>query len=350
MAQAFYAAAIADEVLVGARLEHRGRARDADQRARPASRRAPSPRSTSTAPSWRWCAPSSSSARRATAASQAYRALATLIQMPTGPFRRASQSERRAPPTDEPDLRPALQLRPEFRALEAAAAVRGGRTPRAYAWRWAPSLSAFGNARKFNYDNFSARPVLVGGGRAARLGALRRWHARRAAPPGRRAGRGSAGAGGVFARQRPRRPGQRARPARDEAARRRRPRRARSSWRRETIELVRTQYEAGTVTQVDLLQAQDGLVGAAAGAGPGPLRRRRRRPDAAPRRGHVPAQVARELRWMIIAAMAGRTVTAPECIVELARGDLRGVGVQRLQVSVGARWSRRSTCFGCSRR
>ena len=30
----------------------------------------------------------------------------------------------------------------------------------------------------------------------------------------------------------------------------------------ETIELVRTQYEAGTVTQVDLLQAQDGLVGA----------------------------------------------------------------------------------------
>ena len=30
----------------------------------------------------------------------------------------------------------------------------------------------------------------------------------------------------------------------------------------ETIDLVRTQYEAGTVTQVDLLQAQDGLVGA----------------------------------------------------------------------------------------
>ena len=31
---------------------------------------------------------------------------------------------------------------------------------------------------------------------------------------------------------------------------------------KETIELVRNQYEAGTVTQVDLLQAQDGLVGA----------------------------------------------------------------------------------------
>ena len=31
---------------------------------------------------------------------------------------------------------------------------------------------------------------------------------------------------------------------------------------KETIELVRTQYEAGTVTQVDLLQAQDALVGA----------------------------------------------------------------------------------------
>jgi multidrug efflux system outer membrane protein len=31
---------------------------------------------------------------------------------------------------------------------------------------------------------------------------------------------------------------------------------------KETIELVRTQYEAGTVTQVDLLTAQDSLVGA----------------------------------------------------------------------------------------
>src|SRR5262249_38783307 len=30
----------------------------------------------------------------------------------------------------------------------------------------------------------------------------------------------------------------------------------------ETIDLVRTQYEAGSVTQVDLLQAQDGLVSA----------------------------------------------------------------------------------------
>jgi outer membrane protein TolC len=31
---------------------------------------------------------------------------------------------------------------------------------------------------------------------------------------------------------------------------------------RQTLDLLRTQYETGTVTQVDLLQAQDGLVGA----------------------------------------------------------------------------------------
>ena len=35
-----------------------------------------------------------------------------------------------------------------------------------------------------------------------------------------------------------------------------------SRWPSETLELVRTQYEAGSVTQVDLLQAQDALVGA----------------------------------------------------------------------------------------
>jgi outer membrane protein TolC len=34
------------------------------------------------------------------------------------------------------------------------------------------------------------------------------------------------------------------------------------SLAQETLDLVRSQYEAGTVTQVDLLQAQDNLVAA----------------------------------------------------------------------------------------
>ena len=70
VAQAFYAAADRRRGAGGAQLQHRRRARDAERTPRRAWRRGRSPRSTSIAPSWRWCAPSRWSARRATAASR----------------------------------------------------------------------------------------------------------------------------------------------------------------------------------------------------------------------------------------------------------------------------------------
>ena len=83
---------------------------------------------------------------------QAYRGLATLIQL-EGPFRAVAPAALGAPPAEQP-LETVLQLRPEFRALElsARAADLSATTD---AWKWSPSISAFGNARKFNYDNFA---------------------------------------------------------------------------------------------------------------------------------------------------------------------------------------------------
>ena len=100
VAQAFYAAAISDEVRDRrATRTSRSRARRSTtpRRAWP---RAPSPRSTSIAPSWRWCAPSRRSARRARGASRPTAALATLIQL-EGPFHGegAGRRCRRCPPS-----------------------------------------------------------------------------------------------------------------------------------------------------------------------------------------------------------------------------------------------------------
>jgi len=83
---------------------------------------------------------------------KAYRALGTLIGV-EGPFTIQPRFPQESP-EDAPDVGQALQLRPEYRAatetLRAAEAQR-----RARAWEWAPSLSAFGNVRRFNYDNFA---------------------------------------------------------------------------------------------------------------------------------------------------------------------------------------------------
>ena len=56
----------------------------------------------------------------------------------------------RRPPQD---LDTALKLRPEFRALELSAQAADLQAT-TDAWRWSPQISAFGNARRFNYDNF----------------------------------------------------------------------------------------------------------------------------------------------------------------------------------------------------
>jgi outer membrane protein TolC len=189
---------------------------------------------------------------------QAYTGLATLIQL-QGPFH-VKAPESLAPLPPEQPLENVLQLRPEFRALELSsrAADLQAKTD---AWKWSPSISAFGNARRFNYQNFKRDDyswavgvqldwvIFDGGARDAQrhqanaqmAEALARVEVlkdtirddltnQRSLVDTKRQG--------VFAAVRA------------------------VELAKETIDLVRTQYEAGTVTQVDLLNVQDSLVGA----------------------------------------------------------------------------------------
>ena len=153
-----------------------------------------------------------------------------------------------------------LQLRPEFRSLElmARAADLQAKTD---AWKWSPSISAFGNARRFNYDNFHRDHyswavglqldwvIFDGGNRDAQRHlanaqmdeALARTEVLKDSirdDLANQRGLVDTKRQGVFAALRA------------------------VELAKETIELVRTQYEAGTVTQVDLLGAQDSLVNA----------------------------------------------------------------------------------------
>lgn len=187
---------------------------------------------------------------------QAYRALATLIQ---------AQNEFTVQPgtafATEPDghtLDMALRLRPEFRALELGARAVTTQS-RAHAWRWSPTLSGFGNFRVFNYDNFAQQQ------HAWALGAQLDW---------------VLFDGGVRDAQRRQANAQlrelRARTEvlrdaiRDDLANQRglldTKRHAQTAAERQvalaqqTLDLVRTQYQAGSVAELDLLRAQDDLM------------------------------------------------------------------------------------------
>jgi outer membrane protein TolC len=193
---------------------------------------------------------------------QTYRALATLIQVQE-PFRvRApgptSPPESHAAPAGE--LVSALSLRPEFRALQATVEAEDAER-RSHAWRWAPSLSGFGNARVFNYDNFAQEShawavgaqldwvIYDGGVRDTQ----RRLSGAQAIETAARAEvlRDSIRDDLVNGRRQLETKGQ-AQQTFEHAV----------ELARETVELVRIQYEAGNSTQVDLLQAQDNLVAA----------------------------------------------------------------------------------------
>ncbi|MEO5767326.1 MAG: TolC family protein [Polyangia bacterium] len=217
---------------------------------------------------------------------QTYRALATLVQLPQ-PFKvrvapsamedepgvlaggagggssagstKAGQLPRRGGAQDN-ELAGALHLRPEFQALEAAAAASDAERS-GYAWRWAPSLSGFGMARAFNYDNFARKSY------AWAFGAQLDWVLYDGGV--RDAQRRQAAAQGVETRAR----AEVLRESiRDDLLNGRRQvqtkRQAQQTFEnavalaRETIELVRIQYEAGQATQIDLLTAQDNLVNA----------------------------------------------------------------------------------------
>ncbi|HVR02141.1 MAG TPA: TolC family protein [Polyangia bacterium] len=193
-----------------------------------------------------------------TARDRGYRGLATLLQM-SKPFK-VNTSFPTAPMPDSNDVGTALHLRPEFRALEQT--VRSAeQDSEARAWLWAPTLSAFGNARKFNYDNFHFDRyswavgaqldwLLFDGG--ARDAARHQANARAAAAREQAA---------VFADN-----------VRDDLANssgdlRTKQQGVEAAQRavalaNESLDLIRTQYSAGTATQLDLLQAQDAVIGA----------------------------------------------------------------------------------------
>jgi outer membrane protein TolC len=185
-----------------------------------------------------------------------YRALGTLIQF-KGPFQVHIAP---IPPErhDERELDQALRLRPESRALQATIESAQSQV-KAHGWRWAPTLSLFGNARKFNYDNFARDryswafggqldwQLYDGGIRDAQrhLAAAQVTEAKVRADMLRESVRDDLADG----RRRLETSEQRVTAAQRSVA-----------LARETLELVRVQYEAGSVTQVDLLQAQDALV------------------------------------------------------------------------------------------
>jgi outer membrane protein TolC len=195
---------------------------------------------------------------------QSYRALATLIQV-EGPFQvyapvSAAAAQGGGPVNPQSELDLALHLRPEFRALELSAKSADA-AARAYGWRWAPTLSAFGTAKVGNYRGFTGDKyswavgaqldwtLYDGGSRDAQrhLASAQMAEAEARAAVLRDSIRDDLANDRSFLDTKRR--------ALDTAARS-------VELARETLDLVRTQYEAGSVTQVDLLQAQDSLVAA----------------------------------------------------------------------------------------
>ena len=191
---------------------------------------------------------------------QAYRALSTLIGV-RKPFR--VMTDGKTPPeapTDNKLVENALQLRPEFvlyhRSIEAAESSGD-----AAAWLWAPTLSAFGNLQAYNFkgvsrDNYSWAVgvqldwILYDGGvrdaQNERAGAQRREYAARLDALSDSVEDDVINARRALSTKRS---------ALSSAIRA-------TELSRETLRLVQIQYEGGKATQLDLLQAQDSLVAA----------------------------------------------------------------------------------------
>ena len=188
---------------------------------------------------------------------QAYQGLATLIQADR-PFHVSIPPAGPPPKIDADSLNLALKLRPEFRALEES--MRSSeQTRRAYLWRWAPTLSAFGYARAFNYVNFAGNEHTWG------VGAQLDWVLYDGGTRDAQRHLAAAQADQAFAQTEVLRDnigddlinGSRTLATKQKALET-----AERSvvLAQETLDLVRVQYEAGSVTQIDLLQAQDNLV------------------------------------------------------------------------------------------
>jgi outer membrane protein TolC len=190
-----------------------------------------------------------------TARARTYRSLGTLIQA-TASFRVEAAASRPALPPAQ-DLEMVLRLRPEFRSLEATWQAAESQK-RAHGWRWAPTLSAFGNIRRFNYDNFAFdRHSWV-------LGAQLDWVLYDGGTRDAQRHLAAAQAAEAQARAQALRDDVRddladGREQLDTKQRALETAERSVALARETLALVRIQYQAGSVTQVDLLQAQDAL-------------------------------------------------------------------------------------------
>ncbi|HEY4186141.1 MAG TPA: TolC family protein [Polyangia bacterium] len=194
--------------------------------------------------------------------SQSYRALATLIET-NEPFRVVPPTKALDAGETEgigQDLGLVLKLRPEFRALDATTRQIDEQR-KADAWKWAPSISGFGNARIFNYKNFALENhswavgasldwVLYDGGnrdadRHLQIARLQETMAR--AEVLSESIRDDIANGKVQLRTK-----HQAQMTAERSV----------GLAQETVELTRAQYEAGSATQIDVLQAQDALVAA----------------------------------------------------------------------------------------
>jgi outer membrane protein TolC len=193
---------------------------------------------------------------------QAYRALATLIQL-RDPFVVRPVEHRVADrPLDELQ-KDALTLRPEIRAYGFT--VDAYRKSELSGWlRWVPSLSGFGRFAAGNYAGFSGQKYSVAVGVQADWllydGGLRDAARHQAAAQKRQtelqlAQLRDTVADDVAKAQRELKTKRDALRSAEKAV----------ALSKETLSLVRAQHDAGTATQLDLLQAQDALFGAEAG-------------------------------------------------------------------------------------
>ncbi|MBN1653511.1 MAG: TolC family protein [Deltaproteobacteria bacterium] len=191
---------------------------------------------------------------------RAYRALCTLIGAREPVRAVPSEALPEKASAREKLIEQALRKRPEFslyqESMEAADANGD-----AAAWRWAPTLSAFGNLQAFNFKGFSGDNyswalglqldwIIYDGGvrdaQSERASAQKREYEARLYALSDTVSDEIANAREALATKRS---------ALQSAMRA-------AELSRETLRLVRIQYEGGKATQLDLLQAQDSLVAA----------------------------------------------------------------------------------------
>lgn len=194
------------------------------------------------------------------AAAQSYRALGTILNMHDEVHVVDSEETRFDGQTVDSMTDQALRQRPEIPALQLT--VRSYDLQRSSdAWKWAPTISAFGNARAFNYAGFSGDKyswalgleldwAIYDGG--LRDGQRKLALAQRQEQEARLDLLRDQVRDDVYNADRNVRT---KRSALDTAKRS-------VQLSKETLDLVQVQHDAGTATQLDLLQAQDNLVAA----------------------------------------------------------------------------------------